>query len=184
MNYESIILEMFTRIKTLEDQVKILKDEVEDLEQIPSSQTALAPEAGEETPARQGSTGRVNQKMSDERVELCYQCGRRAYQGEKTGKLADEIVEKSGMNRNSAVIYLGAVTSMLRGTGYKRSISLPAMEYFFQVISRDDGADGLEKALQASRQYSAYHRAGGHNTNSIDELCKKYEALLQDLRRV
>ena len=111
MQYETIILELLTRIKKLEDDVAELK-----------AQRASLPISSGEPDNQQENETTTYRKMTDEMIEICYKSGKKAAAGENVQELADDISETTGMNRSSAIMYLYAVQGMLAGTIYKRAM--------------------------------------------------------------
>ena len=171
MQYETIILELLSRIKKLEDDVSELKRA-----QVLSNVTPdpfvceednVEPEVGESTVAYK--------KMTDEMIDICYKCGKKVANGVNVQELADDIAESTGMNRSSAVMYLYAVQGMLSGTIYKRAISARALKKYFDTIWNEYGSQGLRKAIQATRLHVDYRRSCGHMVDSIEEICNQYE---------
>lgn len=175
MQYETIILELLSRIKQLEDEVTLLKQVQSEL------QTALAAQNDLEDGAQQVYAEEVSgsyKKMTDEMIEICYCCGKRVLNGENVMELADEIAAETGMNRNSAVMYLYAVSAMLQGTVFKRAINTRALKTYFQRIFDEYKSQGLKKALQATKLHIEYRKECGHTVDSIEEL---YESFLRRL---
>lgn len=166
MQYESIILELMSRIKALEEDVAKLK------EQIAANNR---PAAVEPALARTVNASVQYQKMTDEMIELCYKYGKKMLSGSSVQDLADDLVETTSMNRNSAVMYLYAVYGMLTGTIYKRAINAKAMRYFMQTIFDEYGSNGLKKAIAASRNHIQYRRELGHQVDSLEDICKEFE---------
>ncbi len=116
MQYEVIILELLSRIKKLDADVEELKN------LLPSNGSASELVSIE-------SEGRPSYtKMTDEMIMICYQSGKKMRDGENPNELAEMIAEETGMNKNSAVMYLYAVDGMLNGTIYKRAISSKALK--------------------------------------------------------
>ena len=119
MQYETIILELLSRIKKLEDDVSELKQALN------TNATIQTPVVNNEesrtTNARESTV--EYKKTTDEMIELCYKYGKRLANGENAQELADKITDATGMNRNSAIMYLYAVQGMLDGVIYKRSIN-------------------------------------------------------------
>lgn len=171
MQYETIILELLSRIKKLEDNVSELKrlQDVRSASQI----NPMLDENNATSPVRESSV--TYKKMTDEMIDICYKCGKKVTEGENAQELADDIAETTGMNRNSAVMYLYAVQGMLNGTIYKRSISATAMKRYFDTIWNEYGSKGLKKAIQATRLHIDYRRSCGHMVDSIEEVCNRYE---------
>ena len=164
MQYETIILELLSRIKKLEE-------DVEELKQFRVSRV-IEPENSAYVPSVSYT------KMTDEMIEICYKCGKMVFQGENAQELADDVAEETGMNRNSAFMYIYVVSSLLSGEIYKRAISKKALEIYFKKIFQDYGSDGLEKAIKATRLHIDYRKSCGHTVDSIEEACDKAEARL------
>ena len=164
MQYETIILELLSRIKKLEDEVNELKSKIFTNTDILETNSAIS-----ET----NNIGYV--KMTDEMIDICYKCGKQVVNGENVQELAEDISESTGMNKNSAIMYLYAVQGMLEGTIYKRAISSKAMKRYYNIIFNEFGSDGLKKALKATRLHINYRRVCGHTVDSIEEICNEYE---------
>lgn len=171
MQYETIILELLSRIKKLEDDVSELK-RLQDA-RAASQINPMHDENDVASPVRESSV--AYKKMTDEMIDICYKCGKKVAAGENAQELADDIAETTGMNRNSAVMYLYAVQGMLNGTIYKRSISATAMKRYFDTIWNECGSKGLRNAIQATRLHIEYRRSCGHMVDSIEEICNRYE---------
>ena len=174
MQYETIILELLSRIKKLEDDVSELKRVQAVSNVIPASiaceEDNMSIEVGESTVAYK--------KMTDEMIDICYKSGKKVANGENAQELADDIAESTGMNRSSAVMYLYAVQGMLSGTIYKRAISAKALKKYLDTIWNEYGSQGLKKAIHATRLHVEYRRSCGHMVDSIEEICDQYERRL------
>lgn len=172
MQYEIIILELLSRIKKLESDVK-------ELQQLQSATNVTASSEYEqmfEVNEYPSSAESVSyKKMTAEMIDICYKCGKKAAAGDSIQELADDIAESTGMNRNSAIMYLYAVQGMLDGTIYKRAISAKAMKRYYDIIFNEYGSAGLKKAIRATRLHIAYRRECGHTVDSIEEICNHYE---------
>ena len=164
MQYETIILELLSRIKKLEEDVEELKQ---------SRQNNVVEQENATSASSVSYT-----KMTDEMIEICYKCGKMVFQGENAQELADDVAEETGMNRNSAFMYIYVVSSMLSGEIYKRAISKKALEIYFKKIFNEYGSDGLKKAIKATRLHIDYRKSCGHTVDSIEEACDKAEARL------
>lgn len=167
MSYETVILEMLTRIKNLENEVATIKQQL-------NPATANTSD-GERDISVSNTTATQYTKMTDEMIEICYRCGKKVHLGENPQELADDIAAETGMNRNSAIMYLYAVSGMLSGTIYKRSISGKAMKIYFDKIFSEAGSTGLKRAIRATRLHIDYRRDCGHMVDSIERLCDDYE---------
>lgn len=164
MQYETIILELLSRIKKLEEDVEELKQ---------SRQNNVVEQENATSASSVSYT-----KMTDEMIEICYKCGKMVFQGENAQELADDVAEETGMNRNSAFMYIYVVSSLLSGEVFKRAISKKALEIYFKKIFQDYGSEGLKKAIKATRLHIDYRKSCGHAVDSIEEACDKAEARL------
>jgi len=173
MQYETIILELLSRIKNLENEVDSLKLALSERTPNPERLENNSPEktAGHVQPEESGPY----KKMTAEMIDICYQYGKKIGEGENVQMFANEIVRKTGMNRNSAIMYIYAVSSMLQGTIYKRAISAKAIEKYFDKIYQEYGDNGLQKAIQATKLHINYRKRFGHTVDSIEKICEKYE---------
>lgn len=169
MQYEAIILELLSRIKKLEDDVNELK-----LAQIGIHTTNETIENCSDAPIL-SEDATPYKKITDEMIDICYKCGKKAAAGENVQELADDIADSTGMNRNSAIMYLYAVHGMLKGKIFKRAISAKAMKKYYDNIFNEYGSAGLKKAIQATRLHIEYRRECGHTVDSIEEICIAYE---------
>ena len=164
MQYETIILELLSRIKKLEEDVEELKQ---------SRQYNVVEQENATSVSSVSYT-----KMTDEMIEICYKCGKMVFQGENAQELADDVAEETGMNRNSAFMYIYVVSSLLSGEVFKRAISKKALEIYFKKIFNEYGSAGLKKAIKATRLHIDYRKSCGHTVDSIEEACDKAEARL------
>lgn len=163
MQYETIILELLSRIKVLEDEVTAIK------------QTLNTTEAANSNPEIQSDrASSTYQKMSDEMILACYECGKRLHNGENLASLVKSVMDETDMNRNSAIMYLYAVSAMLEGTIYKRAISTKATKMYFDQILNEYGKHGLKNALKSANLHINYRKEFGHTVDSIEELYKQY----------
>ena len=165
MQYESVILDLLTRVMKLEEEVQQLSEKLNQLEQLPSESESQSGRAGSSS---------TYQKLTDEQIRLCYQSGKKISEGENVADLADDIVAATGMNRNSAIIYLNAVNSMLNGKVYKRAINISATEQYFEWILNEYGVKGIQRALKATQLHINYRKECGHTVDSLEELYERY----------
>ena len=171
MQYEIIILELLSRIKKLEEEVAELKQALP----TPSKKQVSGEETDNDMFEENYDSSVTYRKMTDEMIDICYKCGKKLAAGDSVNELADDIAESTGMNRNSAVMYLYAVQGMLDGTIYKRAISAKAMRKYYDNIWNESGSAGLRKAIHATRLHIAYRRECGHMVDSIEKICDQYE---------
>lgn len=168
MQYETILLELLSRIKSLESEVEQLKQKLE------ACSRPVSPTPSEE--GEQPSAG--YQKMTDDMIDRCYQEGKRLQEGANVQQLANVVAQQTGMNRNSAIMYLHAVDGMLSGTVYKRAISAKATQRYFDWILKEFGSVGLKQAIRSTRLHIQYRKACGHKVESIEALCDRQETRL------
>ena len=102
MQYEIIILELLSRIKKLEEEVSELKQVLFTPSSIQRSTENAVSGIYEENDDNSVSY----KKMTDEMIDICYKSGKKLASGESVQELADDIAESTGMNRNSAIMYL------------------------------------------------------------------------------
>lgn len=183
MQYDSIILELMSRIKTLEAEVSQLKSSISDLELRASSQdteTNISSETKNSFSSSRTSPSVSYTKTTDQMIDACYKKGIEAYEHPdiNTWSLADAVSETTGMNRNSAFMYICAVKSMLNGTVFKRAVNTRALRRYFQSIYNDYGTDGLRNAISAVRKNIAYRESFNLPSDSISGVCDEYEAKL------
>lgn len=169
MQYESIILELMSRIKALEEKILVIEQKITEIEMTRNEDGGVTEE---------DSTARV--KMTKEMMQACYECGCKLDQSENfdLSQELNQLTERLGMNRNSAIMYIYAVRCMLHGEIYKRAINRTATELFFENILRDFKKQGLTRALQATRMHILYRKQCGHAVDSLETLCQRYETLL------
>ena len=172
MQYEAIILELMTRIKKLEDEVAQLK---ESIVRGQCREEALR-DGSEETP--EGREKGSYQKMNDAKIMACYQGGKQLHEGANAAELADAIAKETGMNRNSAIMYLYAVDALMSGTVFKRAISRKALKEYYDLILGEYGTNGLRQALEATRLHIEYRKDCGLTADAMEELCCAYESRL------
>lgn len=178
MQYETIILELLTRIKTLEADVQMLKQAYD--------AGTVSPSAGDSEVFSDGNppeSAVSYKKVTDQMIENCYFGGKKVYDGRNAQEVADEIAEKTGMNRNSTIMYLYAVEAMLAGTVYKRAISAKAMQKYFDMIFEEYGRSGLKKAIKATRLHIKYRRDCGHTVDSIEAICDRNETRIDQRKK-
>lgn len=171
MQYETIMLEMLSRIKKLENDIDDLKRFINGA---PATHGHITNTSGYTTQTVRESTIEYK-KTTDEMIELCYKYGKQLANGGNVHELADKITNSTGMNRNSAIMYLYAVEGMLDGTIYKRSINATALKRYFDWIYNEYGPQGLKKAIHATKLHVEYRRSFGHMVDSIEEICRRYE---------
>lgn len=186
MSYEGIVLELMSRIQRLESLYEelhhIVMQQMSSAEGPAAAEPRLDPPAVRIDPAHPAAPpaapDRGRQKMTADHIAACYACGRQLYENPARGLVdaAEALADQTGMNRNSAIMYIYAVKNMLQGEIYKRAISQTAAEAFFQYILRDFGEDGLQKAIQSTRQHIVYRRACGHTVDKLEALCDRYAA--------
>ena len=172
MQYEAIILELMTRIKKLEDEVAQLK------EAVARGQCQAETPHGDAEEAPEGREKASYQKTTEEMIRVCYQGGKQLREGANAAELADAIAKETGMNRNSAIMYLYAVDALLAGTVFKRAISRKALKEYYDLILGEYGTTGLRQALEATRLHIKYRKDCGLTADAMEELCRAYESRL------
>lgn len=164
MRYETIILEMMSRIQKLENEVKELKDLIN----------------GQSTENTHVISVKKNVKVTPEMTALCYTFAKAVYDkdGIDFGCLAEKVAEETGMNYSTAKMNISSIASMLRGEEYNRIISADALDMCMQFIIRDFGKEGLEKAIKATKAHIRYLKSKNMTATKLTEVCNKYEMQL------
>ena len=183
MQYDAIILELMSRIKTLEGEVSLLKSAVSALESREEGQPHGFSDRSEQknsfaSDSRQSSVSYT--KTTDQMIDACYKRGIAAYEQPDANiwSMADQVADETGMNRSSAFMYICAVKSMLSGTVFKRAVSTRALRRYFQSIYDDYGTDGLRRAVASVRRNISYRESFHLPSDSISQVCDEYEAKL------
>ena len=176
MQYDSIILELMSRIKKLEEEIQELRVRLDSVEFSSNAPVSSASDSA----ALPSSPSSSYTKTTDQMISLCYHYGKNAYLNRSTnlGELADRISSESGMNRSSAFMYICAVKALLEGTVFKRAINAKSIRQYLNSIYQEFGSDGLRKALSSLRLHIEYRIANHIPSESIDEICKEFEKKL------
>lgn len=163
MQYETIILEMMSRIQKLEDEVEKLKNNF----------SSNSVEQSESQPKR-------NIKVTIEMTELCYEKAKQIYNNQylEINDLAQEVSSKTGMNVNTAKMNIYSITQMLKGEEYNRLLSAESLSVCLEMIYNDYGKRGLEKALTATELHIEYLKSKGMATSKLMSVLCKYEGLM------
>ena len=180
MQYETIILELMTRIKSLETDVSNMKSTIQRLESSIISTEESSAEIDAEIPVTPPLSPRnttTYTKMTEQMMDTCYNYGKKAHQtpNANIADYADMAAAETGMNRNSAFMYIYAVASLLGGKVFKRAISTKAMRKYFSTIYSEFGKAGLEKAITATRAHIKYRDSYGIPSDSISALCDEFQ---------
>ena len=162
MQYETIILELMSRVQRLEEEVKQLKDTVSvgSIEQVESQ------------PKR-------NVKVTPEMTRECYEQAKLAYKKHYiySDDLAEEVSKKTGMNYNTAKMNIHSMTQMLRGEEYNRILSADSLDLCLGWIYSDFGLKGLDNALNATELHIEYLKTKDMATSKLISVFNKYKGL-------
>lgn len=182
MQYETIILELMARIKTLENDVADMKTTVQSLEAAVNSVgnpdldiDVDSPDAAAPTPSALNTT--TYTKTTEHMMDACYTYGKKAYRtpDANIGDYADLVAVETGMNRNSAFMYIYGVKNLLEGKVFKRAISIKALRKYFSAIYEEFGKTGLANAIQATRANVEYRQSYNLPSESIIALCNEFQ---------
>ena len=159
MQYETIILELMSRVQKLEEEVEQLKSVV--------SNGSI--EQAEIQPKK-------NVKVTPEMTRECYEQAKIAYRNHYVyiDELAEEVSKKTGMNYNTAKMNIGSITKMLRGEEYNRLLSADALDLCLGWIYEDFGLKGLENALTATELHIEYLKTKDMATAKLLSAYNKY----------
>lgn len=110
-------------------------------------------------------------------IELCYECSKSIYSGEKTKKECLDILENlTGMKRPSAIAYINAYLSMRSGDVYKRTINEVATKYYLEGILTENGIEILDLALQSVEKHIVYYsKQGKGKLVSIQKISEEFK---------
>lgn len=164
MQYETIILEMMSRIQKLEEEVEQLKQTVT--------------ESDFEQPEVQAKR---NVKVTPEMTRLCYEKAKAAYSNQylDTNDLAQEVSEQTGMNFSTAKMNIYSIVQMLKGEEYKRLLSADSLDLCFDMIYREFGKQGLEKALTATKLHIDYLNTKDMATAKLLSVYDRYKKIIK-----
>jgi len=110
-------------------------------------------------------------------IHDCYHYGKRVAAGEIEVGTAAMNIERTGMDKGSAQIYIRCVRSMIHGEIYKSTVKEIAVSHFLTAIMTDYGFDGLRKALEALRLHLEYQKS----YQSLSGLWKIYDEFMDVL---
>lgn len=177
MQYENIILELMSRIKVLESDISILKEKILSSESViqPTEENSLIDNSSTTPTQSPNTTAYI--KTTFRMIDVCYLYGKKAYltSGANIGEYADIVAAETGMNRNSAFMYIHGVKNLLEGKVFKRAISVKALRRYYVLIQEDFGLPGLKKAIAATRANIEYRNKCNLPSDSIISLCDEFE---------
>ena len=166
MQYESIILEMMSRIQKLEDEVKELKSAFGNQDLVETN--FCKPK-------------RKNVKVTPEMTEICYNYAKIAYEQRNIdiNDLASKVSKDTGMNENTAKMNIGSIKAMLEGVEFNRILSSQSLRMCLEFIYRDYGVVGHKKALSATRGHIRYLNSINQPASNLVEVCDEFEDLVK-----
>jgi len=95
--------------------------------------------------------------MNEAQRPIVYRIARAVQDEEISRKEAlHQMQLQAGVPSGSAGILISVFDHMRRGVVYKRALSAPDTDYFFQRIQNDAGLEGLKSALDAFGLHIAY----------------------------
>ena len=178
MQYETILLELMSRIQTLENEVSSIKEKLQTLQPPTDAAKDTSADQALSSPAHSNAS---YTKMTEHMMDVCYAYGQKAYRDPRANLagFAAAAASETGMNRNSAFMYICAVKNLLEGRVFKRAISTKALRRYFSSIYRDFGAAGLSNAITAARAHIEYRQRYHLPVDSIIALCDEFAGELQ-----
>lgn len=164
MQYETIILELMSRVQKLEEEVEQLK-------------SAVKANSFEQTE----NQAKKNVKVTPEMTRECYKQAKKAYKNHYiySDDLAEEVSKKTGMNYNTAKMNIHSMTQMLRGEEYNRLLSADSLDLCLKLICDDFGQKGLENALNATKLHIEYLKTKDMATAKLLSVYNKYENIIK-----
>lgn len=175
MNFDTLILELLTRIQQLERENAQIQIRLSALEANSLSSIDVTSSAAEEESSGH-ATRRTN--ITEEMIDICYRYGKMVYTDPtlEIRTVAESAAAETGMNYSSAIMYIYAVACMLKGVVYKRAISRKATEIYLHCIRSDYGTDGLARALAALRRHIEYCQNLGYKVDGLSTLYNAYQS--------
>lgn len=160
MQYETVILELMSRVQKLEEEVSELKASVEFNEK---------------------KQVKRNVKVKPEMIELCYEKAKLLCNNENLNMddLAQEVSKQTGMNFSTAKMNIHSITKMLTGEGYNRILSSDSLDLCLSLIYDEYGYDGLYKALKSTKLHIEYLKTKGMATQKLVSVYDKYEQMIK-----
>lgn len=114
-------------------------------------------------------------KITNEMVEYAYLVAKKVNRGELSQPGgASEISNNTGMNKGSAIGYIGAFLAMMEGRCYTRTINLYATKYYLECIGMDYGSAAQQKAAQSVIEHVKYYSTKNGNQNTAYDMAHKY----------
>lgn len=174
MQYETIILELMSRIKVLEEDVSCMKATLQTFEAAGNFAGGTTDTPSVPVPVLRNTT---YTKMTDRMIDRCYEYGKKAYctRHANIGDYADLVADETHMNRSSALMYIYAVKCMLEGKVFKRAVSSKALRRYFAEIDTDFGKNGLSNAIAATRAHIEYRQSCKFPADSIIAVCDEFQ---------
>ena len=163
MQYETIILELMSRVQKLEEEVEELKGIIKS------------------TNIQADAQPKRNVKVTPEMTKLCYEKAKQAYNNEylDTNELAKEVADQTGMNFNTAKMNIYSITQMLKGEEFNRLLSADSLDLCLSLIYDEYGFTGLQKALKATGLHIEYLKTKDMATAKLLSVYNKYEKLIK-----
>jgi len=123
-------------------------------------------------------------KIKNEQVHQAYSIAKRVYSVELTSKEAgEELSQKYGMNKNSALDCIYVFQQMLNGQGYKRTINAYGTEYYLKNIEKDYGGNFLDLAISSVKKNLEYYEEKGKSSQQkIQKILEIYSSRTKNWR--
>ena len=116
-------------------------------------------------------------KITLQNIYDCYDYGKRIANDEiETGTAAIKLA-RTGMNIDSAKIYLRCVKCLIKGERYTGTVNEAAMLHFLTAIMSDYGFDGLKLALNSVKMHLDYQKS----YNNLVNIKKLYDEFYEYL---
>lgn len=98
-------------------------------------------------------------KITLQNIYDCYEYGKRIANNELDVGAASLRLARTGMNIDSAKIYLRCVKSLIKGERYTGTVNELALSHFLTAITSDYGFDGLRTALNSVKLHLEYQKS-------------------------
>jgi len=121
--------------------------------------------------------GKITKKI----IQETYEIAKQVFQEKISLKEGIKILEKIGMNKNTASDYIYNYLNLIQGKTFTRTTNADATEYYLEKIHQENGKKGLEKALLAlSQHFDYYEDKTGSKVKTRKDIYNKYLKLIDD----
>lgn len=122
-------------------------------------------------------------QMTKEMVEKSFEIAKLKFLNKISLKVGVEILEKMGINTNSARDYIYCYSHLMKGELFTRRINLYATEYYLKTIHKENGTTGLKNALSSlSKHFDYWEEVSGTVVKKGRDIYTKYFNIVSNER--